>query len=105
MFDVHFGAGKMSSYQPGDRVKDSAGNHFVIEFDGDFVSVEVARRQGFEIVDRAAYGAIERAAPRLAYLYLKLSPQAYNTVFTLVLETIGCEAVTLARAVVRERRR
>jgi hypothetical protein len=95
----------MVVFRPGDRVKDAAGNHFVIEFEEDSVPIEVARDAGFAIVDRAAYGAIDRAAQGLAILYLTLPRQAYDAVFELVLFTIGCEPIELAGAVMRERRR
>ncbi len=94
----------MIVYRAGDSVKDSAGNHFVIEFEEDVVAIEVARNNRFVIVDRAAYGAMDRAAKGLANLYLTLPRPAYAAVFELVLHTIGCEPIDLARAVMRERR-
>jgi hypothetical protein len=94
----------MVVYRPGDRVKDAAGNHFVIEFEEDAVPIELAQNAGFAIVDRAAYGALDRAAQRLATLYLTLPREAYDAAFELVLLTIGCEPIDLARAVMRERR-
>jgi len=95
----------MAVYRPGDRVTDAAGNHFVIEFEEDAVPIELARNAGFAIVDRAAYGALERAAQGLSSLYLTLPGQAYDAAFELVVLTIGCEPMDLARAVMRERRR
>jgi hypothetical protein len=104
-FRFTFTLGKMVVYRPGDRVKDAAGKHFVIGFEEDAVAIEVARNAGFAIVDRAAYGAIDRAAQRLAILYLTLPHEAYDAAFELVLFTIGCEPIDLARAVMRARRR
>ncbi len=94
----------MIVYRAGDRVKDIAGNHFIIEFEEDVVAIEVARKHRFVIVDRAAYGALDRAARGLAHLYLTLPHPAYAAVFALILHTIGCEPIDLARAVMRERR-
>jgi len=95
----------MRDYRPGDRVKDATGNHFIIALDGEFVDVAVAQRKRLEIVDRASYGALDRAAERLALFYHTLPSPTYAAIFELVLHAIGCESTDLARAVVRKRER
>jgi hypothetical protein len=104
-FRFTFTAKRMTVYRSGDRVKDAAGKYFFVEFEGDVVPIEVAQENDFAIVDRAAYGALDRAAQGLARLYIALPRSAYDAAFDLALHIIGCEAIELARAVMRERRR
>ncbi len=87
----------------GDRVRDGSGHHFTVVPAAEYLPLEGAMRTGLELVDRAAYGALHRAAKSLAGLYGSLPYVAYSLMFEVVLHVVGCDATELARAVLVER--
>jgi len=89
--------------KPGDRVKDGGGKHVTVVRSHEYISLELATLARLEIVDRAAYGALNRAAKSLADVYGCIPHMAYSLLFDVLIRVIGCDATELARAVLVER--